>query len=356
MGIYDLRCALSGLSTSWPGTDGPVKEVAIDAFHIRSTAKLKNASDTRCSMFLAEQRDGKLVPFSLPVSGFYDFYGSISLDNLAPHESADLDSPTFCVACMRTYSERSTCPRHGTTLLPRPPGAEPSPHAVWVGRELTALWERGTIVPVGTAETPPTTALEFFQLADPETCGLRRIDPDVALVTCLYLDDVADAIVPAAGASVDDAELADWARSRVGLELPAETLEVRARFHHIVQWIDARGGFRSSEGGAQHTNAVIKESAQQAYRLGDPGLQQLIQARRPQWAAKWATVEDLANQHRATMAGTEARPYRASECFAVGDVIDHPTFGRGLVEALVRPNKINVKFTDAVKVFVHKPR
>ncbi|MFO0596247.1 MAG: hypothetical protein U0228_13110 [Myxococcaceae bacterium] len=49
---------------------------------------------------------------------------------------------------------------------------------------------------------------------------------------------------------------------------------------------------------------------------------------------------------------TKAKKYSARETFKVDDVVDHPTFGLGLVRA-VRGDKIEVGFKQEDKVLVH---
>lgn len=49
---------------------------------------------------------------------------------------------------------------------------------------------------------------------------------------------------------------------------------------------------------------------------------------------------------------TKAKKYSPRETFAVDDVVDHPTFGLGLVRA-VRGDKIEVGFKQHDKVLVH---
>ena len=49
---------------------------------------------------------------------------------------------------------------------------------------------------------------------------------------------------------------------------------------------------------------------------------------------------------------TRAKKYSPRETFAVDDVVDHPTFGLGLVRA-VRGDKIEVGFKQEDKVLVH---
>ena len=49
---------------------------------------------------------------------------------------------------------------------------------------------------------------------------------------------------------------------------------------------------------------------------------------------------------------TKAKKYSPRETFAVDDVVDHPTFGLGLVRA-VRGDKVEVGFKQEDKVLVH---
>jgi hypothetical protein len=49
-----------------------------------------------------------------------------------------------------------------------------------------------------------------------------------------------------------------------------------------------------------------------------------------------------------------ALPYAASKAFAIGDVIEHPKFGRGKVIATVA-KRIDVEFADGTHTLVHTP-
>jgi hypothetical protein len=49
-----------------------------------------------------------------------------------------------------------------------------------------------------------------------------------------------------------------------------------------------------------------------------------------------------------------ALPYAASRTFVVGDVIDHPKFGRGKVISSVM-KRIDVEFADGTHTLVHTP-
>ena len=49
-----------------------------------------------------------------------------------------------------------------------------------------------------------------------------------------------------------------------------------------------------------------------------------------------------------------AKSYSIKESFLTGDVIDHPTFGQGVVEKLIDNNKIEVLFQDDYRTLMHK--
>lgn len=51
---------------------------------------------------------------------------------------------------------------------------------------------------------------------------------------------------------------------------------------------------------------------------------------------------------------SKARAYNMKESFAMGDIIDHPTFGQGVVERLIDNNKIEVIFQDDYRTLLHK--
>ncbi len=65
-------------------------------------------------------------------------------------------------------------------------------------------------------------------------------------------------------------------------------------------------------------------------------------------------VESIAELSRIAWRAPEraVRAYAASQTFAVGDVIDHPKFGRGAVKACLM-QRIDVEFADGVHTLVH---
>lgn len=52
--------------------------------------------------------------------------------------------------------------------------------------------------------------------------------------------------------------------------------------------------------------------------------------------------------------GQPSLPYAPIKDFKIGDVIDHPTFGCGIVRNLKDGNKFEVLFQNDVKVLVHR--
>ena len=47
-------------------------------------------------------------------------------------------------------------------------------------------------------------------------------------------------------------------------------------------------------------------------------------------------------------------PYSMTGEFSEGNLIDHPTFGLGVVEEIVDQNKIKVTFEEGAKILIHK--
>ena len=46
------------------------------------------------------------------------------------------------------------------------------------------------------------------------------------------------------------------------------------------------------------------------------------------------------------------RPYQISEVYAVGDRIDHQSFGTGIIERVMSPSKVQVYFSDGQKMLL----
>lgn len=54
-----------------------------------------------------------------------------------------------------------------------------------------------------------------------------------------------------------------------------------------------------------------------------------------------------------TRSGAEAVSYSTKTNFKLGDIINHPSFGQGVVEKLIDNNKIEVLFKDDYKTLLH---
>lgn len=63
-------------------------------------------------------------------------------------------------------------------------------------------------------------------------------------------------------------------------------------------------------------------------------------------------ADDMEQNWQRTMNQTAAasRPYAMSETFAVGDVVDHPKFGSGVVQELFPPDKMQILFREGAKM------
>ncbi|MEG2140280.1 MAG: hypothetical protein RRY20_05780 [Bilophila sp.] len=63
-------------------------------------------------------------------------------------------------------------------------------------------------------------------------------------------------------------------------------------------------------------------------------------------------AEDMEQTWQRTMnlTAASARPYAMTESFAVGDVIDHPKFGNGVVQEVFPPDKMQLLFRDGSRL------
>lgn len=83
---------------------------------------------------------------------------------------------------------------------------------------------------------------------------------------------------------------------------------------------------------------------------GAPAAKKMPAATRPPKEPK-APVERFERPSVAADLTKPSRTYRASELFEIGDRIDHPSFGQGVVE-LAEPGKITVFFATGRRVLV----
>jgi hypothetical protein len=64
-------------------------------------------------------------------------------------------------------------------------------------------------------------------------------------------------------------------------------------------------------------------------------------------------VERFATPAVAADLSRAVRTYRVTERFEVGERVEHPSFGQGVVESTTEPGKMTVFFADGRKVLVH---
>ena len=313
MGLFDLRCCVSRMSTSW----------LADEEHVHT-----------CSIALLEECDGAWLPLTPAISGVYNHYGTIEL-----------------------------WPQHA------------GEHPAWVGETLRRLWDRGrlqsedpddfdhrrsrvTDLPFRVPDDPAhVDVVAFLAHASSSVFNHFALTIDGNPVRpWLCLDVVAEAIHDES--SRDDgvaSSLAELYRDgQTGRDLftepPAESQPALARFAAVVAWERARDGLRviTADDSAQHSKAQIRGFVRRAWQADRGPLRALVDRHNPRWSRSWAKKE----RDRERLDAPDARPYRPRESFAVDTAIEHPTFGRGLVERATA-DKIWVRFRDGERILVH---
>jgi hypothetical protein len=307
MGLFDLRCGISGLSTTfWPPTadDKPREQ--------RST----------CSMFLLEELGGALVPWTPPVSGTYDRYGGIEL-----------------------WPE------------------DESAYTTWVGNQLLALVNRGALVTSWAANLDAA-----YDVTGILKHGAETVYNDVKLAidgrrvaACIVLDQVADAILAAdpspvttIAAAVAELFPPGGAGRAYFAEPPASALAQLVRYTSAARYARARSGFKpiNRDDTGQQKDDDVRRYARVAWERHDGPIRRYIETCAPDWAARWSKSRAQAESRERALEAP-AKPYSIRTAFTKGDVIAHPTLGTGLVEDLVGADKIRVRFGKQDKILVH---
>lgn len=338
MGMFDLRCAVSGLPTSWTRNEDE---------DIEST----------CSQVLLEEVDGLWLPLTPPISGVYDNYGRIEL-----WESMVSDHNTH--VCDRLDALRTS----GKLTLSRP-------------EEFKKKTVETELYMDGSRRRRPRLNAWMTTSAEWEPAMHIADRPVRAMV---YVDVAADAVKTALTLRARDPHetqlrdstapgarevLADWfeEKGRVALARFIRAIARRGTFGvfgaphasfdldgflSLLEWIVERpNGLRPTEldDAGQFSEEEEETFAREAAVL-DPLLEKLVAERLPDSVARWRAEGLLSTKPAAQVSG---RPYRASERFVVGDVVSHPTFGLGVVEELKAPNKVVIVFGLERKTLVH---
>lgn len=255
MGVFDLRCCLSGLSVN--GRSRPER--------FGST------------MLLLEEVDGMYLPATPPVTGVYDGYGRIELWDRAEPE-----------------------------------------HAEWVGTMLELAWEAGLLTssfPNGLEyceRLGDPAAVYLAHAADSVFNNFRLTIDGTRVVPCIYRADVGAAIAsstlsaPAADEQrlleqlADDAataRYADWldeqgrrieaafvrrshAREKAGIfdQAPEASRPILDRFRRVLRYACAHRALRPFAVGetGQDDNEDLDRLAQEAWDGGDPIVHELL--------------------------------------------------------------------------------
>ncbi|MBT3585257.1 MAG: hypothetical protein HN509_10130 [Halobacteriovoraceae bacterium] len=71
--------------------------------------------------------------------------------------------------------------------------------------------------------------------------------------------------------------------------------------------------------------------------------------------AKSATKQSISDLWLVAVnqASSKSQPYSIRACFKLGDIIDHPKFGPGVIERLIDADKIEVIFRHEIKTLMH---
>jgi hypothetical protein len=94
----------------------------------------------------------------------------------------------------------------------------------------------------------------------------------------------------------------------------------------------------------------VKEPGAVAASRGSPGT--TTRAPRESKAEKTVPIE-VEWMKQINASGKAIRQYAANEAFQAGDRISHPTFGEGVIQKLIYPNKIEVIFRMDLKTLIH---
>lgn len=299
MGLFNVRCGVSGMSTSWRPGD-------------------KYAD---ISMFLVERVGDEWLPFTPPVRGAYSGYGGIEL---WPEDRTD--------------------------------------ETDWIGAVLDDLIASGRIVtswPADLVRHDREPAVQRVLNHGRETVfnAVTLTIDGAPLSACIVLGPIVDAIADAD----PRADPTPWfpqggAGRALFSDLPPTPQH--ARHAAVLAYARAHGGLHPLRGDVDQIgdDAEHRANARLAWdREREPGpLRRLFTRVAPHWTAAWQREADAAAALARAVASASARPYAPSGDYAVGDALAHSVFGRGLVESLIDGNKISVRFAVGLRTLIHR--
>lgn len=300
MGLFDLRCGLSRMSTTRPFGDDE-----------------GNDRPSLCSVFMLEKWKGTWVPLSPPVSGVYNRYGCIELR--AQHQNAhsrwvegELDR-AFSQGRLETSS--ASFASELRQELSRQKDLAGSPQEALVPPYLQLAVEviyNGVPLTFAGREVRPAIFIDDVARALTSPAALPRIREEEAFLERLARrsapDDDPD-LEPAYAAWLTAqqrpkhaaylAALHDRRQAGYFAQPPAESAPILELLHRVMRWTERRGGLVAikSADARQQSRDDHRHYAHEAWRKGEPGLTQLIEQRRPGWAERWS-VDDRARAAR----------------------------------------------------------
>ena len=87
----------------------------------------------------------------------------------------------------------------------------------------------------------------------------------------------------------------------------------------------------------------------------EPGAETKVKAAKTPRAPKAEKVipVELEWMKQINSSSRPVRPYAANESFQIGDRVSHPSFGEGVVQKHIYPNKMEIIFRMDIKVLIH---
>lgn len=313
MGVFDLRCSLSGLPTTWAGWEDP-----------------------KCSMLLLEEVGGRWFPLTPPVTGLYDSYGRIEQDDtpLATAVGARLTDLWESGALTADFDDlehqrNSGLGGEAAEFLGLASGMVFNNSALHLGgnRVLPALWLDMVSREVTAAARAPSEAERAF---------LENPEPSTFAVFSDWLLEQ--------GRPVALAEHLRVQRQR-GLYGSFGSFESPAGVDAIVRWaVEQPGGLKplSANDAGQFSGDEERSFARQAWDSKDLSLRKVVARVRPQWVGPWQEAEQRPRPQ------APVRRYVATERYAPGEWVAHARFGQGQIET-VEARKMFVRFGRDVR-------
>ncbi len=121
--------------------------------------------------------------------------------------------------------------------------------------------------------------------------------------------------------------------------------------HRIVAMVDGKVvKVECNTCGGTHNYYPPPTAKQQRAAKADPAVKKTAAAPRSSRKDPSQSDRDEWASLRPNMMLDKAKPYSMTTKFRVNELLDHPTFGYGIVKTLIAPNKMQVLFEDGIKL------